>query len=219
MDPNATTTATTETTTQEAKKDAASAVPTDVLARLEALEKENKSLRDESASRRVKAKEAQAAAEKAAEEQGQYKALADSLKQRLGELEPLEAQAKAWQAHEKREAERFAKVRETLPTHWQQALDASPSLDGKQAILSAYEAERASASPGKQPAKAPAPGNPPGAASTDWTQLANDPQALREAKTRDPEGWRGFVQKLSGGNGRVLTTFERRQQFAASQKK
>lgn len=207
MDP----TTTTETATTEQKTDAAPGVPADLAARLDQLEKENKALRDESAAKRVKAREATLAAEKLAEEQGQHKALAESLKQRIGELEPLENDAKAWRAHLERESARLAKVREGLPVHWQQALDASPSLDGKQAILSAYEAERATSPTGKQPARAPVPGNPPGAASTDWAQIASDPKALREAKERDPSGWSTFVSKVSGGGARILTSFERRQ--------
>lgn len=205
----------TETATTEHKTDAAPAASVDIAARLELLEKENKALRDESASKRVKAREATLAAEKLAEEQGQHKALAESLKQRIGELEPLEGDAKAWRAHLERETARLAKVREGLPGHWQQALDASPTLDGKQAILSAYEAERATSTQGKTPAKAPMPGNPPGAASTDWSQVASDPKALREAKERDPSGWSAFVQSVSGGGARILTSFERRQQAQA----
>lgn len=216
MDPS-TETQQQETTTTESK---APGVPAEVLSRLEALEKENKALRDESASKRVKAREAQLAAEKAAEEQGQHKALAESLKQRLAELEPLEGDAKAWRAHLEREQERLAKVRETLPQHWQAAFDASTSLEGKQKLLAAYEADRSTSVQTKQPAKAPGAGNPPGAASTDWQQLAaSDPAALREAKVRDPQGWAAFTQKLMGGGAKVLTTFERRQQAMAANKK
>jgi hypothetical protein len=216
VDPNATKT---EPAKTEQKIDAAPGVPADLTARLAALENENKSLRDESAAKRVKARDATLAAEKLAEEQGQHKALAESLKQRIGELEPLENDAKAWRAHLERETARLAKVREGLPAHWQAAIDASPTVDGKQAILSAYEAERASSAPqGKQPAKAPAPGNPPGSASTDWAQLASDATALREAKQRDPTGWDGFVQKATGAGARVLTSFERRQAAQAAKK-
>ena len=211
MDPNQQT-QTQETTTVKTE---APGAPSDISARLEALEKENKALRDESAAKRVKAREATLAAEKAAEEQGQHKALAESLKQRIGELEPLEAHAKAWLAHLEREQARLAKVREGLPGHWQTALDASPTLDGKQAILAAYEAEKASAPAGKQPAKAPPLGNPPGGASTDWTAVASDPRALREAKDRDPTGWQQFVQSTTGVGARILTSFERRQMAQA----
>lgn len=218
MDPNQT-----QQDSQQAQKQETPApgVPEDYRARFEAADKEIKALREEAASRRVKAKEATAAAEKAAEEQGQYKALADSLKARVGELEPLEADAKQWRAHVERESQRLAKVREGLPAHWQAALDASPSLDGKQAILSAYESERAAgAGNSKQPAKAPAPGNPPGAAAShDWQALAANPAALKEAKARDPQGWRAFIDGFAGRGAKPQTTAERRFALFSSKNK
>lgn len=210
MDPNQTTQTT--TTTQADQTTAAPTVPAEIVARLTAYEAEVKALREESAGRRVKAKEATAAAEKLAEEQGQFKALAESLKSRVAELEPLQTDAQQWRDHLARETSRLAKVREGLPVHWQSALDASPSVDGKQAILAAYEAEQAARQPaGREAAKPPSSGAPPGATvTTDWEALASNPVALRDAKARDPSGWQTFVARLRGSAGRPQTTQERR---------
>src|SRR5688572_32710146 len=68
----------------------------DYAAELARAQKEIADLRKEAASHRTARNEARSAADKAAEEQGQFKALADSYKARIAELEGLEAPAQQW---------------------------------------------------------------------------------------------------------------------------
>lgn len=196
------------------------ALPADVmarLARLDEVEAKLRSVTDEAAQRRVAAKQERERAEKLAEEQGQYKALADSLKARIAELEPqlgpLEEQAKRWRAHEEREKQRIKMMREQLPPHWQAALEAAGSLEAQQAVLAAIENERAVTK--RTPANPP-PGGNPAAGGVDFSAVANDPAALRAAKLADPEGW----ERVKAGMKRMVgvgdTTFARRQQMLAS---
>lgn len=172
-----------------------------------ALKAEIAALRKEAASHRVRARDERTAAEKAAEEQGQFKALAEARAARVKELEALEPVAKRWQEHEQREVARIQALRESLDAHWQVALDAAPSLEGKQAILAAIDAAKGRAPP-KPPVNGAAPGAP---ASTDWSSVMGDPTAFREAKARDPQGWAAHRAGLIG-SAKPLTHFERLQQ-------
>jgi hypothetical protein len=195
------------TPTTQASTTPAASVTIDV-SELAAIRKELEDVRREAASRRVKAKEAEAERAKALEEQGQFKALAESLKARVSELEPLEALAKRWQDFEAAEGKRIAQAKESLPPHWQAALDAAANLDGKQAILRAYDAERSSTKPAPPPA--PAGGAPaaPTARERDWSAVAHDRGALRKAIAEDPEGWEKFSQGMTTAT-RPVTTFDR----------
>ena len=196
------------------------ALPADVMAKLQRLDEVEAKLRtvsDEAAQRRIAAKTERERAEKLAEEQGQFKALADSLKARIAELEPqlgpLEEQAKRWRAHEERERARVKATRESLPPHWQAALDAAGSLEAQQAILQAVDAE--SAGSRRTPARAP-PGGNPAAGSVDFAGLANDPAALKAAKLADPEGWERVKAGMRRFTGGASTTFAMRQQAMAA---
>lgn len=196
------------------------ALPADVqarLARLDEVEKKLQQVTDEAAQRRIAAKTERERAEKLAEEQGQFKALADSLKARLAELEPqvgpLEEEAKRWRAHQSREQERIKAMRASLPAHWQAALDAAGSLEAQQAVLQAIDAETAGSK--RTPAKAP-PGGNPAAGAVDFSQVANDPAALRAAKEADPSGWERFKLAMRRTTGVGETTFARRQAMLAS---
>lgn len=199
------------------------ALPADVMAKLQRLDEVEAKLRavtDEAAQRRVAAKQERERAEKLAEEQGQYKALADSFKARIAELEPqlgpLEEQAKRWRAHEERERQRIKATRESLPPHWQAALDAAGSLEAQQAVLAAIDSERAT---NKRTPASPPPGGNPAAGAVDFAAVANDPAALRAAKIADPKGWEGFKASMRRGSAAVATTFALRQEMAAAQKR
>lgn len=199
------------------------ALPADVMAKLQRLDEVEAKLRsvsDEAAQRRIAAKQERERAEKLAEEQGQFKALADSYKARIAELEPqlgpLEEQAKRWRAHEERERQRIRATRETLPAHWQAALDAAGSLEAQQAVLQAIEQESAGSK--RTPAKAP-PGGNPAAGSVDFASLANDPAALKAAKLADPEGWERIKAGMRRFTGGANTTFAMRQQAMAAAKR
>jgi hypothetical protein len=207
----------------EGNTNGSAALPSDVaarLARLDEIEGELKRVKDEAAQKRIAAKTERERAEKLAEEQGQFKALADSYKARIAELEPqlgpLEEQAKRWRAHEERERQRVKAMRESLPAHWQAALDAAGSLEAQQAILQAVDAESASGK--RTPAKAP-PGGNPAAGAVDFAMVANDPAALKAAKLADPQGW----ERVKAGMRRVAgvgnTTFAMRQQALAAAKR
>jgi hypothetical protein len=179
---------------------------TDLQAELARAQAEAKKLRDEAASHRVRANEQRSAAEKALEEQGQFKALAEERARRLAELESLEGPAKRWAEHEKRETERLAKAREALSPEWQAALDAAPSLEGKQAILAALDKAKPAA-----PQRAPVGGGPPAgpaAADEDWFSLADSPNDLRAAIARNPTGWQRFQQEQLAGPSKQPTTFQ-----------
>jgi|GEM_PF-4105344 len=196
------------------------ALPADVmarLARLDEVEAKLRSVTDEAAQRRVAAKQERERAERLAEEQQNYKVLADSLKARIAELEPqlgpLEEQARRWRAHEEREKQRIKTMREQLPPHWQAALEAAGSLEAQQAVLTAIENERATT---KRTPASPPPGGNPAHGSVDFAQVANDPAALRAAKEADPTGWERFKLGMRRTVGVGDTTFARRQQMLAS---
>lgn len=181
--------------------------------RLERTEAELTKTRQEAAAHRVAKNEQRTAAEKAAEEQGQYKALAESLKARVAELEPLEGSAKQWREYEARETTRLAKARDGLEPHWQAAIDAQPTIAGKQAILDGITASRgAGTTTPAPPTKAPPSGAPGGApAAVDWQAVSNDQSQLQAAIARDPQGWQAYKAQLRGP-ARPLTTYERMQQ-------
>lgn len=176
--------------------------------RLERTEAELEKTRKEAAGRRV-------AANKAAEENGEYKALAENLKARVAELEPLEPLAKRWAAHEQRELERLNAARAGLPPEAQAALDAVPTLEGKQAILNLLGSKGGPAQR-PPPEKPPIPGGaPPPPNGTDWTSFSTSAE-LEAAKQRDPAGWKTYLES-QGGTSRSLTFIERMQQRASKQ--
>lgn len=171
-------------------------------------ESELEKTRKEAAGHRNAKNEARTAAEKALEEQGQYKALADERAKRLAELESLEGPAKRWAEHEARVTASVAAAREALTPEWKAALDAAQTLDGKQAILSALEGTKAT---GKQPpAKAPPGGGPPAspaAEDEDWQSLADSPTEFDAAIARNPAGWQRFSSSVMGPP-KTATTFD-----------
>lgn len=186
------------------------AAPTvDYAAEIARRDSEIASLRKESASSRVAKNEARTTAEKLAEEQGQFKALAESYKARIAELEPYEGPAKSWAAHEKRELERVTAARAQLAPEAQAALDAVPTLEGKLAVLNVLS----KGAPMQRPApeKPPIPGGaPPAPNGTDWTSFSSEAE-LKAAKQRDPAGWKQFLES-QGSGARSLTYIERMQQ-------
>lgn len=207
----------------EGNTNGSAALPGDVaarLARLDEIEGELKRVKDEAAQKRIAAKQERERAEKLAEEQQNFKVLADSLKARIAELEPqlgpLEEQAKRWRAHEERERQRVKAMRESLPPHWQAALDAAGSLEAQQAVLQAIEAESASGK--RTPAKAP-PGGAPAAGAVDFAQVASDPAALKAAKLADPSGWERFKASMRRGPAAANTTFAMRREAMAAAKR
>ena len=164
-------------------------------------------VRAEAASHCVKGNEARSAADKAAEANGEFKALAESRAARIAELEGHAPHAQKWREHEERETARITTVRASLEPHWQAALDAAPSLEGKQAVLTAIEAARGTQKPppGKPPVQGGAPGAP---AATDWNEVIHDQAALRAAKARDPVGFANFLATHDGSADRKPTTHE-----------
>jgi hypothetical protein len=185
---------------------------------LEKLRKEAASLRDESASRRIKAREESERALKLAEEKGEFDKVAGALRARLAELEPLEADAKAWRAHAEQEAKALDARRTSLPVHWQTALDAAGSVDGKRAVLAAHDAERATTAPAA-PKHTPQASGAPVGASPDWATImaSSDIEAIRAAKAADPAGWAAMTSRNAAP--RSLSTADRIAALRKSQQK
>ncbi len=101
-------------------------------------------VRDEAAKRRVAKREADEARARALQEQGEFKALAetqqaqiDEYKAAIADLEGLREKAASYDAWEKRELESIEAAKANLPEPAQVALDAAGSLAAKRAFLDA----------------------------------------------------------------------------------
>jgi hypothetical protein len=169
----------------------------ELLAKIEEQGKRLAEVSRESAERRTKHKEAQTAAEKALEEQGQFKALAEERAKRVAELEALEGDAKAYQALMKTKAEALAAKRETLPPAVLAAFDAAQgNLAAQEAIVNAF----ATAAP-----ETPKPKNGPnlttGGGTLDFAAAFADPTKWAEAKKADPEGAKKYFDSISRAGG------------------
>lgn len=183
-------------------------------ARLDKLEKDNASLRDESASRRIKAKEEADKALKLAEEKGEFDKVIAAHRARIAELEPLESDAKAWRSFAEQERARLDAKRDGLPAHWQSVYDAAGSIEAKRAVLAAIEADTGKTS---TPKAAPPSGGAPAAGAPDWSQIAasGDRDAIRAAREADPTGWRALTSRNSAP--RPISTTERMAQARKAQ--
>lgn len=158
-------------------------------------EKRLEQLARENADRRTRAKEAQTAAEKALEEQGQYKALAEERAKRVAELEQYEADAKAFRAYQAQKAEALKAKRETLPPAVAAAFDAAEgNVAAQEAIVAAFAGV-----PEAPPKAKNGPTLTSGAGPTDWRAALADPVLWAAAKQADPQGAAAYMKSIAGG--------------------
>ncbi len=134
---------------------------------------------------------------------------ADQLATRVKELEAYEPDAKAYRATVAEELKAIEAEKATLAPAAQAALDATPTLAGKKAVLAALRGASPAAPPGKtvhtpSPASgAPAPNTP-----VDFdTAFRSGTKALDEAKAKDPTGFAAWEARLLGG-GRPASSLD-----------
>lgn len=103
-------------------------------------------LNEENKKHRLRAKEEAAQRDAALSENGQFKALAESLKARLEEIESdlpeLQKKAALFDDYRQKEAERVEKEIETVPAEWREVLTAAPDLETKSRILQTLKVNR-----------------------------------------------------------------------------
>lgn len=146
--------------------------------------------REDAARYRVAKREESEARQKALEEQGQFKALAEErakalaeYQQQLESMRAIEEQAKRWAEYEQGELGRIDTAKAALPESVQRAIDAVPTLDGKRAVLEAFNAQ----GPRAKAAVDASAGPPAKGGEVDWASLSGE--ALRQASRADPEGY------------------------------
>ena len=96
-------------------------------------------LNEENKKHRLRAKEEATQRDAALNENGQFKALAESLKARLKEIESdlpeLQHKAALFDDYRQKESERVEKEIQAAPEHWREVLTAAPDLETKARIL------------------------------------------------------------------------------------
>jgi len=183
-----------DATTQEAQS-----AEGEIMARLSKLEAENTKLRQESASRRVKAKEANDARQAALEENNQFKELSEHLKHENDRLKGLEGAANSWLTFQEKEVARIESACESLPDNLKSAVLSIPDIVARSNALEAFTA---TGSPSKPPPQA-APAAPK--ASVDFSMAGNDPALLKQLIRDNPDQWDEYIGKKSNtGNGTFI---------------
>lgn len=179
---------------------------------------ENKALKDESAQRRIAARDAELRAAEASAKAGDVEALKRAYETRLTEAQTererlmrFEPAARAWEQHEQAETMRVTERAKVLPPHFAVLLDGVPTLDGKRKVLAAYEAEQAARMALPPPVvveqpKQPAPFAPPGGApaGTPPPQLSLETatvEQLQSLRAQDP----GAFARLTRRGGDALS--------------
>lgn len=172
-----------------------SSVSTDIMARLSKLEAENTKLRQESAARRVKAKEADQAKRMALEENNQFKELSEHLKAENERLKGLEGAAESWISYQERETARIEKECEALPDNLKAAILSIPDVTARADALVAFTAS--SAGPSKPPPTV-SPAAPK--ADVDFTSANGNPTLLKQLIRDNPEQWDEYIGKKTKSN-------------------
>lgn len=172
----------------------------DILARLSKLEAENTKLRQESASRRVKAKEADEAKRLALEENNQFKELSEHLKSENERLKGLESAAESWIGYQEKETARIEKECETLPDNLKAAILSIPDVTARAEALVAFTAS--SAGPSKPPPTV-SPAAPK--ADVDFTSANGNPALLKQLIRDNPDQWDEYIgKKTRSSNGTFM---------------
>ena len=171
----------------------------EIMARLSKLETENTKLRQESAARRVKAKEANEARQVALEENNQFKELSDHLKQENDRLKDLESAANSWISFQEKEGARIEQECQALPENLRDAVLSIPDISARANALNAFTSTN---SPSKPPPQA-APAAPQ--ASVDFSLAGNDPALLKQLIRDNPDQWDEYIgKKTNKGNGTFI---------------
>lgn len=183
-----------DATTQEAQS-----AEGEIMARLSKLEAENTKLRQESASRRVKAKEANEAKQVVLEENNQFKELSDHLKTENERLKGLEGAANSWLSFQEKENARIEKACESLPDNLRVAVMSIPDIAAR---ANALEAFANTGSPTKPPPQS-SPASPQ--TTVDFSMAGNDPALLKQLIRDNPDQWDEYIgKKSSKGNGTFI---------------
>ena len=181
----------------------------DIAARLSKLEAENTKLRQESASRRVKAKEANEARQAALEENSQFKELSEHLKGSLTQaeteiarLKELEGPAQSWQQWQESESARIEQACADLPENQRAVVMSIPDVSARASALNAFTQ---TTGPNKPPPNAsPAASK----AVVDWSKIGEmSAGSFKELVEQNPESWREYT---SAGNDASKSTFASR---------
>ena len=117
-------------------------------------------LNEENKKHRLRFKDEQGQREAALTEQGQYKALAESLQERLDGIEKtlpsLKEKAERFDVWSQREADHIEKRLASVPDSWRTVVERAPNLETKRDILAALDQSKNNPVPG---ATASAPSN------------------------------------------------------------
>lgn len=163
------------------------------------LKADHEKLLSEIHEKKRKAKEAESAAARAAEEQGQYKEALEVAKKRLAELEDAAPLAEKWRTFESESLAQIEARKATLPEQVRAALDRVSGLDAKRAVLEVFDAAAGTAP--RQPSAVPSAGGgapPPGAAIDFDAAWNSGSSAWNEAEKRDPAGAAAFKAAMTG---------------------
>jgi hypothetical protein len=98
----------------------------------------------------------------------------------------------------KGEAARINALAATLSDDDKSILEAVSDLGARARLLERLKASLPS-EPVKEKAKPRAAGGPPAASVVDFTSALKDPQAMADAKARDPQGLKAFLSRAMNG--------------------
>ena len=106
--------------------------------------------------------------------------------------------AKRWNDHLKAETARIAAAAEGLSDEDKALIAGVPDVAMKAKILERLKGA-AETTPPKEKAKPRAAGGPPSASTVDFSAALKDPQAMADAKARDPQGLKAFLSRAMNG--------------------
>jgi uncharacterized coiled-coil DUF342 family protein len=145
-------------TAMESQQTVAETAPVDP--KIAEMRKHISSLNEENKNHRLKAKEESRQKLEALEQNGEYKALAEALTDRVNELESnlpaLKEQAGLYTQWRETESEKIEREVETIPSHWREVVAGAADFETKRRILDSIKVSHKSPQP---LAQASAPGN------------------------------------------------------------
>lgn len=108
--------------------------------------------------------------------------------------------AKRWNEHLKAETARIAAASEGLSDEDKALIAGVPDVGMKAKILERLKSGAEGTNPPKEKAKPRAAGGPPSASTVDFSAALKDPQAMADAKARDPAGLKAFLSRAMNGS-------------------